>query len=91
MLREKQEYEQTLMATLNSLEQASRTTQEVKAAIRREEERIRQETRNVLSLKAEWKNSLLPNGVEPSQVTGFFIAVFLLVAITFCLLIWLKA
>ena len=82
MLREKQKYEQTLIATLNSFEQASRTTEAVKAAIRREEERIRQET---------WKNGQLPNGVEPGQVTGFLLAVFLLVAITFCLLIWLKA
>ena len=57
LLKEKQHYETTLTATQASLAQAIETSESVKTAIRREEERIRQKTAEALALKAQWKNS----------------------------------
>ena len=57
LLKEKQQYETTLTATKASLAQALETSEAVKTAIRREEERIRQRTAEALALKAQWKNS----------------------------------
>jgi phage shock protein A len=57
LLKEKQHYETTLTATTASLAQAVETSEAVKNAIRREEERIRQKTAEALALKAQWKNS----------------------------------
>jgi len=57
LLKEKQNYEQTLQMTRAQLEQAIETSEAVKAAIKREEEKIRQKTAEALALKAQWKNS----------------------------------
>jgi len=57
LLKEKQNYEQTLQMTRTQLEQAIETSEAVKAAIKREEEKIRQKTAEALALKAQWKNS----------------------------------
>ena len=57
LLKERQQYETTLDATQASLAQAIETSEAVKNAIRREEERIRQKTAEALALKAQWKNS----------------------------------
>ncbi|MDX1933085.1 MAG: PspA/IM30 family protein [Capsulimonadales bacterium] len=57
LLKEKQSYEQSLTMTRSQLEQAIETSEQVKAAIKREEERIRQKTAEALALKAQWKNS----------------------------------
>lgn len=57
LLKEKQSYEQSLAMTRTQLEQAIETSEQVKMAIKREEERIRQKTAEALALKAQWKNS----------------------------------
>ncbi|MBC8104753.1 MAG: PspA/IM30 family protein [Cytophagales bacterium] len=57
LLKEKQQFEVTLSATRESLNQAIETSEAVKTAIKREEERIRQKTAEALALKAQWKNS----------------------------------
>jgi phage shock protein A len=57
LLKEKQQFEVTLNATRESLNQAIETSEAVKTAIKREEERIRQKTAEALALKAQWKNS----------------------------------
>lgn len=57
ILKEKQSYESTLQITRTHLEQAIETSEQVKAAIKQQEERIRQKTAEALALKAQWKNS----------------------------------
>jgi phage shock protein A len=57
LLKEKASYETTLQMTRTQLEQAIETSEAVKAAIKAEEERIRQKTAEALALKAQWKNS----------------------------------
>lgn len=64
LLKEKQQYETTLAATKQSLEQAIETSESVKTAIRREEERIRQKTAEALALKAQWKNTQIQNAMH---------------------------
>lgn len=57
LLREKQTYEQSLQGTRTQLESAIETAEQVKIAIKREEEKIREKTAQALALKAQWKNS----------------------------------
>ena len=57
LLKEKQNYEQTLQSTRVQLESAIDTAEQVKVAIKREEEKIREKTAQALALKAQWKNS----------------------------------
>ena len=57
LLKEKQQFDVTLTATRDSLNQAIETSEAVKTAIKREEERIRAKTAEALALKAQWKNS----------------------------------
>jgi phage shock protein A len=57
LLKEKQSYEQSLQLTRTQLEQAIETSEAVKVAIKREEEKIREKTAQALALKAQWKNS----------------------------------
>ena len=55
LLHEADNYERTLQMTRGQLEQAIETSEQVKAAIKREEEKIRQKTAEALVLKAQWK------------------------------------
>lgn len=57
LLVEKQQYDQTLASTTQSLESAQQSIDAIKTAIRREEERIRAKTAQALQLKAQWKQS----------------------------------
>jgi phage shock protein A len=57
LLIEKQQYETTLTTTKESLQAALDTTEAVKGAMRKEEERIRTKTAEALALKAQWKQS----------------------------------
>jgi len=57
LLKEKQSYDQSLQLTRAQLEQAIETSEAVKVAIKREEEKIREKTAQALALKAQWKNS----------------------------------
>jgi len=64
LLKEKQSYESSLTATRASLAQAIDTSEQVKVAIKREEERIRQKTAEALRMKAEWKNAQIQNAIN---------------------------
>ena len=57
LLKEKESYQTSLTTTQASLEQAIETSEQVKVAIKREEERIRQKTAEALAMKAQWKNA----------------------------------
>lgn len=57
LLVEKGQYETTLASTKESLTAAVDTTEAIKTALRREEERIRAKTAQALALKAQWKQS----------------------------------
>lgn len=90
LLNEKQKCEQALAATLNSFEQALQTSEDFKAALRREEERIRRFSTESFLLRTQWKNSQrLLKGAGPKQVVGFLVALFLLLVAMLCRLIWL--
>ncbi|MBC8142843.1 MAG: PspA/IM30 family protein [Armatimonadetes bacterium] len=57
LLKEKESYQTSLTTTQASLEQAIDTSEQVKVAIKREEEKIRQKTAEALAMKAQWKNA----------------------------------
>ena len=64
LLIEKAQYDTTLQSTQISLTQALETTEAVKTAMRREEERIRAKTAQALSMKAQWKQSQIENSMN---------------------------
>ena len=54
LCHEAENYEHTLALTQSQLESAEETAEQVKAAIKRDEERIRQKTAHALALRAQW-------------------------------------
>jgi len=64
LLIEKGQYDGTLESTKASLQQALETTEAVKTAMRRDEERIRAKTAQALSLKAQWKQAQIENSMN---------------------------
>ncbi len=64
LLIEKGQYDNTLTSTKASLQQALETTEAVKTAMRREEERIRSKTAQALSMKAQWKQAQIENSMN---------------------------
>jgi len=64
LLIEKGQYDATLTSTKASLQQALETTEAVKTAMRREEERIRAKTAQALSMKAQWKQAQIENSMN---------------------------
>ncbi len=64
LLIEKGQYDNTLTSTKASLAQALETTDAVKQAMRREEERIRAKTAQALSMKAQWKQAQIENSMN---------------------------
>ena len=64
LLIEKGQYDGTLTSTKASLSQALETTEAVKTAMRREEERIRAKTAQALSMKAQWKQAQIENSMN---------------------------
>lgn len=64
LLIEKGQYDGTLESTKVSLQQALETTEAVKVAMRREEERIRAKTAQALSMKAQWKQAQIENSMN---------------------------
>ena len=64
LLVEKGQYDGTLTSTKASLQQALDTTEAVKQAMRREEERIRAKTAQALSMKAQWKQAQIENSMN---------------------------
>lgn len=57
LLVEKGQYETTLATIQQSLQSAVETTEAIKVAIRREEERIRAKTAQAMAMKTQWKQS----------------------------------
>lgn len=57
LLVEKGQYETTLVTIQQSLQSAVETTEAIKVAIRREEERIRAKTAQAMAMKTQWKQS----------------------------------
>ena len=57
LLVEKGQYETTLATIKQSLQSAIETTEAIKVAIRREEERIRAKTAQAMAMKTQWKQS----------------------------------
>ncbi len=64
LLVEKGQYDATLQSTKASLQQALETTEAVKVAMRREEERIRAKTAQALSMKAQWKQAQIETSMN---------------------------
>jgi len=64
LLKEKKSYESSLTATQASLAHAVETTGHIKAAIKREEARIREKTAEALRMKAEWKNAQIQKMID---------------------------
>ena len=57
LLVEKGQYETTLATIKQSLQSAIETTEAIKVAVRREEERIRAKTAQAMAMKTQWKQS----------------------------------
>jgi len=70
LLVEKGQYETTLTTTKQSLQNAIDTTEAIKTALRREEERIRAKTAQALALKAQWKQSQIEISINKA-LDGF--------------------
>lgn len=70
LLVEKGQYETTLATTKQSLQNAIDTTEQIKVAIRREEERIRAKTAQALAMKAQWKQSQIEISINKA-LEGF--------------------
>jgi phage shock protein A len=70
LLVEKSQYETTLNTTKQSLQNAIDTTEAIKTALRREEERIRAKTAQALALKAQWKQSQIEISINKA-LDGF--------------------
>lgn len=64
LLVEKGQYETALTSLKGSLQQALETTEAVKTAMRREEDRIRSKTAQALSMKAQWKQAQIENSMN---------------------------
>lgn len=64
LLKEKQSYDTSLQTMKVQLERAIEMSEQVKVAIQREEEKIRQKTAEALALKSEWKNAQIQIAME---------------------------
>lgn len=64
LLKEKQSYESSLISAKETLAGAIETAEQVKVAIKREEETIRQKTAETLALKAKWKQAQIQKEME---------------------------
>ena len=64
LLVEKGQYETTLATIKQSLQSAVETTEAIKVAIRREEERIRAKTAQAMAMKTQWKQSQIEISLE---------------------------
>ncbi|MCE5324312.1 PspA/IM30 family protein [bacterium] len=57
VLREKMTFEETIVSTRTSYDQAVEASEAIKVAIRRQEETVRQRTAEALAKKAQWKQA----------------------------------
>ena len=70
LLVEKGQYESTLATIKASLQSALETTETIKTAMRREEERIRAKTAQAMALKTQWKQSQIEISINKA-LEGF--------------------
>lgn len=63
-LLEKSSYMRSLESVKQALAQADETVQQVKLAIKRDEERVRQKTAEILAQKARWKSAQIQNSIN---------------------------
>ena len=63
-MREKMNNDATLGTLQQSYEQAEATVEQVKVAIRRQEEEVRKKTAEALALKAQWKQAQIQNSIS---------------------------
>lgn len=68
LLIERDKYQQTLIGVQASLAMATETTETVKTAMRREEERIRAMTAEALALKAQEKQAQIETAIAKSKM-----------------------
>jgi len=64
LLQEKMSHQQALTGLQTSLTSAQQTVDQVKIAIQREDEVIRQRTAQALALKAKWKQAQIQNAIQ---------------------------
>jgi phage shock protein A len=64
LLREKQALGTNLTSLQASLTSANEMTEQIKVAIRREEERIRQKTAEAMAMKTQWKQAQIENSIN---------------------------
>lgn len=66
LLREKQAREANLTSLQTSLDNAIKVTEQIKAALSKEEERIRTKTAEAMALKTQWKQAQIENSINKS-------------------------
>jgi phage shock protein A len=64
LLREKQALGTNLSSLQASLQSANEMTEQIKVAIRREEERIRTKTAEAMAMKTQWKQAQIENSIN---------------------------
>jgi len=63
-LMEKASYQRSLESVRQALAQADQVVEQVKVAIKRDEERVRQKTAEILAQKARWKSAQIQNSIN---------------------------
>ncbi len=63
-MREKMNNDATVAQLQTSYEQALATVEQVKVAIKRQEEEVRKKTAEALAMKAQWKNAQIQNSIS---------------------------
>ncbi len=63
-LMEKASYARSLESVRQALAQADQVVEQVKVAIKRDEERVRQKTAEILAQKARWKSAQIQNSIN---------------------------
>ena len=79
LMREKMNYDATAVSLKQSYDQAVATVEQVKIAMKRQEEEVRKKTAEALALKAQWKQAQIQNSISKAldgltfedQFTGF--------------------
>jgi phage shock protein A len=62
-MREKMNHDATIATLQSSYEQAVQTVEQVKVAIKRQEEEVRKKTAEALAMKAQWKQAQIQNSI----------------------------
>ena len=62
-MREKMNHDATIATLQQSLEQATQTVEQVKVALKRQEEEVRKKAAEALAMKAQWKQAQIQNSI----------------------------